>query len=201
LNTQILGDDPGKVFAGLGITGPYICAFAAPSPHKNLETSLTVEATMRAKKEFPGQLVIMGQATGSLRSCAQKLGLEEITVFTGYLDRPIVDTILRAALLFVFPSRHEGFGFPLLEAMAVDCPVVSSNRGSLPEVGGDAAIYFDPTHTRSLEDALRRVANDEGLRSEMKVRGKQNLSRFSWKKSAELCVHLYSLAVHKSRAN
>ncbi len=100
-------------------------------------------------------------------------------------------SIYNKALVFVFPSLYEGFGIPLLEAFACNCPAVVSNTSSLPEVGGDAVEYFDPKDKKSIEDAVRRVVYDKNLSEELKKRGRERLKMFSWEKAAAKFVEVY----------
>jgi glycosyltransferase involved in cell wall biosynthesis len=97
----------------------------------------------------------------------------------------------RRALALAFPSLYEGFGIPVLEAFACACPTILSNAGSLPEVGGDAAAYFDPKDVASIRSAVRRVIEDEGLRSSMRCRGRERSKEFSWDRMAKETIALY----------
>lgn len=99
--------------------------------------------------------------------------------------------IYSKAVCFVFPSLYEGFGIPVLEAFACNCPAVISNTSSLPEVGGNAVEYFNPKDIKSIESSVRRVVNDEVLRKEMRRKGKERLKMFSWEKSANKFVKIY----------
>jgi len=94
----------------------------------------------------------------------------------------------------VYPSLYEGFGMPVLEAMACGTPVVTSNVSSLPEVAGDAALLVDPHSTDDLVDAIRKGLRDEGLRSAMRQKGLVQASRFSWEKSAQQALTLFEEA-------
>lgn len=95
------------------------------------------------------------------------------------------------ATVFVFPSLYEGFGIPVLEAFACGCPAVLSSRSSLPEVGGDAAVYFDPESELSIKQAIERVIYDETLRHNLKRKGKEQLKKYSWDKTAEKTKAVY----------
>jgi alpha-1,3-rhamnosyl/mannosyltransferase len=93
--------------------------------------------------------------------------------------------------MFVFPSLYEGFGLPVLEAMQCGCPVVTANNSSLPEVGGDAALYVNAEDDESLSSALLRVLGDEALRRTMVERGLSQAKRFSWRACAEATAAAY----------
>jgi glycosyltransferase involved in cell wall biosynthesis len=109
--------------------------------------------------------------------------------------RPITDHSLlllyQHALAFVFPSLNEGFGIPVLEAFSGGCPTLLSNRSSLPEVGGDAAVYFDPEDAESICEAVRCVIDDESLRTQLKQRGRERLTLFSCEKTANRTFSVY----------
>ncbi|RYF70976.1 MAG: glycosyltransferase family 1 protein, partial [Cytophagaceae bacterium] len=109
--------------------------------------------------------------------------------------RPANDTSLialyRHARAFVFPSLNEGFGIPVLEAYSSGCPVVLSNRSSLPEVGGDAALYFDPEDDDSIADAVERVLTDNALHAALSQKGTERLRNFSCDKTAQQTLEVY----------
>lgn len=99
------------------------------------------------------------------------------------------------ALAFIFPSIYEGFGIPILEAFACGCPVILSNASCLPEVGGDAAVYFDPKEPTSMKDAVWKVISDEKLREKMRDAGYEQLAKFSWEKCADETKAVYEKAI------
>jgi glycosyltransferase involved in cell wall biosynthesis len=105
--------------------------------------------------------------------------------------------LYRGALCFAFPSRYEGFGIPTLEAFACDCPVLLAEAGSLPEVAGDAAVYFDPERAESISEATRRVLADESLRAELIRKGRERLEAFSWQKVCDQTVDVYRHALRQ----
>lgn len=99
--------------------------------------------------------------------------------------------LYRGACAFVFPSLYEGFGIPVLEAFACDCPVILSNTSSLPEIGKNAAVYFDPKDTTSIRDAVQRIINDKEQREKMVSLGRERLLCFSWEKCAQETAEVY----------
>jgi len=121
----------------------------------------------------------------------RELGLDDRVIFTGYVPDEDLPAIYSAADLFVFPSLYEGFGLPVLEAMACGVPVVCSNTSSLPEVAGDAALLVDPTDVRALAGAMEEVLTDEGKRKEMRERGLRQAAKFSWEKAAAMTLKVY----------
>lgn len=99
--------------------------------------------------------------------------------------------LYRHALAFIFPSLYEGFGIPVLESFACNCPVILSRVGSLPEVAGDAAVYFDPLSEEDIRSSIERVMRSESLREQLKLIGAESLKQFSWDKTAERTIAVY----------
>jgi len=115
----------------------------------------------------------------------KKLNMEDKVVFTGYLPDQDLPYLYNAALCFVYPSLYEGFGLPIIEAMACGCPVITSNISSLPEVAGEAAILVDPYNSQEIADALKKIIRDLGLREKLKRAGLVQAQKFSWQKTAQ----------------
>ncbi len=109
----------------------------------------------------------------------------------GYVARPVVERLYRAATALAFPSLDEGFGLPVLEAMSAGLPVVTSNRAALAEVAGDAALLADPTDTAAIAAALRRIVTDSSLRSELIRKGRQRAAQFAWPRAAAETLGVY----------
>lgn len=115
----------------------------------------------------------------------------EAIKFPGYIDNSALPLLYRKASLYVFPSLFEGFGLSLLEAMACGIPVACSNNSSLAEVGGDAALKFDPLDVDQIADCMARALSDEGLRNSMIQAGLQRVKDFDWEKNADKVIELY----------
>ena len=134
-------------------------------------------------------------AGGGAFSGSERALLQENNMASRVVSYPADDITLaslyRNACAFIFPSLYEGFGLPVLEAFSCGCPAVLSNTSSLPEIGGDAALYFDPYDTISLADAMERVLTDESLRKELVIRGNEQGKRFSWEKTAAMTKTVY----------
>jgi len=124
----------------------------------------------------------------------RQLGIEEKVVQRNLTDE-VLAQFYKNALLFVFPSLYEGFGIPVLESFACGCPLVCSNTSSLPEIAGKAAEYFDPDSEASIESAVRKVLDSTELREAMIGRGKEQLKKFSWEKTAEQTLKVYESVV------
>ena len=117
--------------------------------------------------------------------------IQDRVTITGYVPEEHVLPLLSHADLFVLPSLYEGFGLPMLEAQQAAVAVACSTAGSLPEVGGDGALYFDPTSVEHIADTIRRCLADATLRSQLILKGRANLSRFSWDKTARETLSVY----------
>ncbi len=177
-----------EVVAGLGqlgVTGPYLLAVAALSARKNFER--LYHAWEAVAPELPEtQLVVVGKTGLAFSNVSSRGPLPAHTrVFQHVEDEQLVD-LYNGAMAFVFPSLYEGFGLPVLEAMACGTPVITSNVTSLPEVAGDAALLVDPYDTGAIAAAMRRVTTDAVLRERLARAGEQRAARFSWDRTAAL---------------
>jgi glycosyltransferase involved in cell wall biosynthesis len=121
----------------------------------------------------------------------KELGLKSYVRFTGYVPDEDLPAIYSGADLFVFPSIYEGFGLPVLEAMACGIPVVTSNTSSLPEVAGDAALLVDPYSVDEIAAAMRRVLCDPDVAAELCAKGLQRAKQFSWERTARETIAVY----------
>ena len=127
----------------------------------------------------------------SLFTQVTRLGLIEDVLFTGYVPNEELPWWYRAAALFVFPSLFEGFGLPVLEAMACGTPTITSSVSSLPEVAGDAAILVDPNDKEGLVSAMERVLDDDQLRRNLAEAGPRQASQFPWSRTAAETIAVY----------
>lgn len=151
------------------------------SPHKNLMRLIQAFSQVN---ESDIELWIGGlgnrRYTPQLRICAQDLGVGDRVRFLDYVPPEDLPLMLSQALAFVFPSLWEGFGLPILEAMACGTPVISSNCAAMPEVAGDAALLIDPYDTEALAQAMTQILKDSSLRNDLQRRGWAQVKRFSW---------------------
>ena len=176
-----------------GLTGPLVLFVGTLEPRKNVEGILAAFA--QACPAVPHCLVLVGKLGWNLPRLPERiseLGLENRCRLIGYVQsREDLPRFYSAADAFVFPSFYEGFGLPVLEAMACGCPVICSSAASLPEVAGDAAEYIDPNDTGQLSDALHKVLLNESRRRTMAERGIAQARRFSWSRCAEQTYEVY----------
>ena len=165
----------------------YVLYLSTIQPRKNL--SRLIDAFRELKNQHPEllhKLVVVGKLGWKFEEVYKKIqDNEDIVVFLGHVGDNDRWPIYKGAEIYVNPSLYEGFGMPLLEAFECDTPVVVANNSSFPEVGGDAAIYFDPLNVLDIKDKLYKVLSDSGLQKEMVAKGKQQLAHFSWQRCAK----------------
>lgn len=180
--------DAPDVLRARGITQPYVLAVGNLQPRKNLLRLIRAVAAIRRRGvSGPFQLVIAGKAKWNESSVYEEMrrhGLEQEIRFLGYVSDDELAVLYRGAAVFAYPSLYEGFGLPVLEAMACGAPVVTSACTSIPEVAGTAALLVDPRDTDALASAVERVLNDRDLQGRMRTDGFHQASRFSWRKTA-----------------
>ena len=174
----------------------YILHLGTLEPRKNLARLVQAFARVRAHSagDPPLKLVLAGGKGWSYDAIfteVERLGLTEDVLFPGYIDDRALADWYRGAAVFVYPSLMEGFGLPVLEAMACGAPVVTSNISSLPEVAGDAALLVDPYNVEALADALLGLLDNDALAAELRARGLKQAARFSWSRTAEQTAAIY----------
>ena len=165
---------------------PYFLYLGRPDPHKNLPRLFTAFAKMKSKD---CHLWIAGPSdpryTPLLQQQAKDLGICDRILFLDYIPFNELPKVINQALAMVFPSLWEGFGFPVLEAMACGTPVITSNLSSLPEVVGDAGILVDPYRPEELAAAMDAMMREGDLRSRLSLLGLERARQFSWQKTGE----------------
>ena len=175
---------------------PLVLSVSAKRPHKNLARLIGALALL-PPEERP-VLALPGYPTPheeELRRLAAKRGVADDVRFLGWVSRAELDDLYEAASCFVFPSLYEGFGLPVLEAMARGLPVATSGRASLAEVAGDAALKFDPEDERSIADAIADLLRDPALRERLRDAGRARSREFTWERAAALTIESYRRAL------
>lgn len=162
---------------------PYLLCIGNRKPHKNEKR--VVEAFAMAKLDPRVQLVFNGDVSEELAAAIRLSGVTDRVHFLGRLDEPTLASVYRGATALVFPSLYEGFGFPVVEAMACGVPVLTSNVTSLPEVGGDAVLYVDPIRVQAIARGIERLMGDVELRSRLIEAGLQRVKQYSWDSVAQ----------------
>jgi glycosyltransferase involved in cell wall biosynthesis len=179
----------------LGISRPYLLYVGNLKPHKNVVTLLRAFAHLRNDGNIPHSLLIVGDDARWKQSVVEeceRLGILDSTVFAPFVSAASFPKIYAGADLLVMPSTIEGFGLPVIEAMACGTPVLSSNAASLPEVGGDAALYFDPMSHEELALQVLRILQSSDLRDSLRELGLQRVKKFSWQESNRKHMEIYS---------
>jgi len=167
---------------------PFILNVGTLEPRKNIITLIKAFGSLKKKNLIEHSLVLCGPKGWYYQEIFHAItdwGLQKYIHYIGYIPESDLPFVYNLAQVFVYPSIYEGFGLPVLEAMACGCPVITSNTASLPEVVGDAAILVDPEDNHELEQSLLRLVTDEVLRRELSVRGIKRARMFSNLKSAE----------------
>jgi glycosyltransferase involved in cell wall biosynthesis len=166
-----------------GLPPRYILFVSTIEPRKDLETLLDAYERLRDSGAYDGSLVVVGRIGWKSESLVPRLRARGV-VHLDYLPAEKLATVYEQAEVFVFPSIYEGFGFPLLEAMSRGVPSIAAHSSSLPEIGGDAALYFPPRDVNALVAQLTRVVTDPTLRTSLAERGRAQAARFSWSEAA-----------------
>jgi glycosyltransferase involved in cell wall biosynthesis len=181
-----------------GINGRFILYFGGFDLRKNVPRLIEAFSLLPAHVRERYQLVIAGryQHLGhplypDPRETVQQLGLESQVVFTGQIREQDKAPLYSAATAFAFPSLYEGFGMPVLEAMACGTPVLTSNVSALPEVAGEAGYLVDPYSPEAISEGLLHLLEDQPLRDALSHRGLDRASQFTWRQVAEQTVRVY----------
>jgi glycosyltransferase involved in cell wall biosynthesis len=178
------------------VTGdrPFLLTVGTTQPRKNLPRLIEAYLQLREERVTDARLVIAGRPgwrTDALARLFANSDHRHDVIFTGYVADSILAALYRECALFVYPSLYEGFGLPVLEAMACGAPVITSNTSSLPEVAGDAARLVDPFSVQSIRAALEDVLRDRHLQEELRGLGKRRASEFSWERTARETLVVY----------
>ena len=194
-------DDPESVEIrrSLGLTAPYFLYVARlEHPGKNHVALIRAFDRVKTRLGGPHQLVLAGAPWNGAEDVyaeARSARHAADIVFTGFTADTSLPALYRGALAYVFPSLYEGFGMPLLEAMASGVPIACSNTSSLPEVAGDAALYFDPIVPESIEVTLKTLLSDPGRRADLIERGLRRASLFTWRDSVTKTLAVFRRAM------
>ncbi|MFC1755619.1 glycosyltransferase family 4 protein, partial [Thermoproteota archaeon] len=190
-----------KVRAKYNLISNTIFSIGIIEPRKNIANLLEAFKILKESYGLDYKLAIAGSKgkNGDLPynevfHKVKELGLEKDVIFLGFVPREDVPLLYNIADLFAFPSLYEGFGLPVLEAMACGTPVVTSNISSLPEVAQDAALLVDPYNVGELAKAMQRVLTDKALQTQLCEKGLAQARKFSWEKTAKKIISIYEEA-------
>jgi alpha-1,3-rhamnosyl/mannosyltransferase len=163
-------------------------------PHKNLPQLIRAWQTVRQQMATPPTLIIAGawdERYPEAKQLTNKLGMTDAVTFLGPVSDTDLPSLYAGADLFVFPSKYEGFGLPVIEAMACGTAVACAHTSSLPEVGGNAAAYFDPNNADDIAQTVHQLLVNDQERSLSQEKGLQQAAKFTWTATAETTLTLY----------
>jgi glycosyltransferase involved in cell wall biosynthesis len=199
LGTDLAPAPPDQVAAvreRLGLTRPYLLGLGTLEPRKDLPTLIAAFGTLA--RELPHDLVLAGLpgwGGGEVAAALAASGVAERVRLAGYIPEQDKAALFTGAELFAYPSRYEGFGLPVAEAMACGVPVVTTTGGSLPEVAGDGAELVPPGDPGALAAAVRKLLDDTAAREELVRRGRARAAQLSWDRCAALTAAAYRRVV------
>jgi len=184
----------------------YLLFVSTLEPRKNLERILIAYDRFRsgrsaAGRPVPGLWLVGGRGwkDSGLRQRLEALVAAGAVHVEDYCDTDRLWELYGLARALLFPSLHEGFGFPILEAMAANLPVLTANVGAMAEVAGDAALLVDPCETTALVDAMTRLADDSDLRADLAARGRERVAVWDWERTAAATLDVYAEVLTRSR--
>jgi glycosyltransferase involved in cell wall biosynthesis len=190
------------VLARYGIQGPFILSVGMIQPRKNLPRLIEAFALLRRDAGVPHRLVVCGGKGwqfAEVFATVEALGLASSVVFTGFVPDEDLLHLYATCDAFAYPSLYEGFGLPVVEAMAAGAPVLTSDNSSLREVAGDAALLCNPLSVEDIAGKLRQLIENRSLRSELVERGRTRAQRFTWQETARQTLDAYRGALAAGR--
>lgn len=182
-----------------GIEKKFILFVGTLQPRKNIVGLIKAFAILPQNIKNEHKLVIIGKKGWlyeDILKAPSMYGVGDNTVFLDYIKDEDLPNFYKSAEVFVLPSLYEGFGLPILEAMRYGCPVITSNVSSMPEAGGDAALYFDPEDIEDIKDKIEKVLTDNALRQKMIEKGNEYYKKFTWEKAAKQVLASVEKAVN-----
>lgn len=191
-------EEKNQILFKYNIPQNYIFFLGSYEPRKNIIALIKAYSNLPESIKDKHPLVIAG-GKGWLNAdinALVKLKSSTHIKHLGYVEEHDLPALYSAATIFIYPSFYEGFGLPVLEAMSCGTPVITSNTSSMPEIGGDAALYFDPTKTNQLEDLLLLLINNADLRENLRSKGLVQAKKYSWEKTAKETLRIYEEAYY-----
>jgi len=184
VSERFSGAVAGDAAARLGVTGEYVLAVGTREPRKNLGRLIRAFAELPTELRERFSLAVAGPPGWDDSEAHALASADARVVMLGFVDDADLPSLYAGASVFAFPSLAEGFGLPVLEAMAAGTPVLTSDCSSLPEVAGDAALLVDPAAAGSIGAGLARLLGEPGLRSDLAARGRDRAAAFTWERTA-----------------
>ncbi|HDN79560.1 MAG: glycosyltransferase family 1 protein [Chloroflexi bacterium] len=190
-----------KVKELFGLEWPFILFVSTLEPRKNVPTLLKAYRIIKERCPDDIKLVLVGGRgwlSGKIFEMVDELNLQDDVIFLGFVPREKLLYLYNAALVLAHPAIYEGFGLPILEAMACGLPVIASNAASIPEVTGSAALLVDPEDEEALAAAIRRVLREPELASQLREKGLKRAASFSWERTARETLNVYRRVLGES---
>jgi len=184
----------GAVISKYSLKQPYILFVGTLEPRKNVKMLIQAFNVLKQQKKIPHKLVLAGQKGWDYEEIFQAIEgsrFKSEIQYIGYIPDDELPALLTGSEVFVYPSLYEGFGLPVLEAMQCGAPVITSNVSSMPEIGGNACVYFNPNAPDELIDKIFTVLNSNELRKTLSEKGINRAKFFSWEKCAEETLKVY----------
>jgi glycosyltransferase involved in cell wall biosynthesis len=169
---------------GLGLTEPFVLFVGTIEPRKNLARALEAFSRLPADVRERHRLAVVGPQGWESEAFVRRAAEDDRVDLLGYVPDEQLAALYQSCELFLYPSLYEGFGLPLLEAMSGGAACITSDRSSLPEIGGDGAVYVDPTSTEAISGALERLLRSPAEREDLSERARAQALRFSWDRTA-----------------
>ena len=188
-----------SVRAKYGLNKKYLLYVGTIQPRKNLPRLIEAFAKSRLKNT---ELVLAGSQgwlVGEINKTPEKFSVSDRVRFLGYVDNDDLAALYSGAAGLAFPSLYEGFGLPILEAFACDCPVLTSNIGAMSEVAEDAAFLVDPTNAGDIASGLKKLVRNERLGQDLVKKGRERLKNFSWEKAATETIRVFEKTLKEER--
>ena len=191
-----------RILVKHGIHNPYFLSVGAPSRHKNVSRIFEAfKNYIKVSKNGSLKLVVVCKLLPFEREIWQKeikkIGIAEKVILTNFVSDQEMPAFYNGAEMLLFPSLYEGFGLPILEAMACGIPVITSNVSSMPEVGGEAAFYVNPESVEGIARAVSEIMGNRGRREEMVKKGLEQVKKFTWEKAAKQTLEVYRQVLSK----
>jgi len=196
LKLKLASDSACSILEKYSINKPYFLYLGVNLPHKNLSGLIDAFAEFKELYDrWNTELVITGKqypAYNQYLNKAREVRIIDNIIFTGFVPNDHLPLLYREAEAFLFPSFHEGFGLPILEAMECGTPVITSNVSAMPEVAGDAALLVNPSNPKEIAEKMFAIMDSDDLKREYIEKGYERVKKFSWEKTAQETLRLYT---------
>ncbi|RMH20417.1 MAG: glycosyltransferase family 1 protein [Acidobacteria bacterium] len=192
--TPLPGDVVERWLRDLGVPRPYLLFVGNPKPHKNLDNVVKAYAKALELHDFPHPLVCVGDRGGvelKVRLRAQQLGIEDRILLLGHVAQEALPALYQGASVFLYPTLYEGFGLPVVEAMASGAPVITSNTSALKEIAAGYAHLVNPLDVDGIARAIVQCVSDEDHRASLRSLGLRRAREFRWQRAAEQTLAIY----------